>query len=53
MTLKNIEHVINYGVLTLIEVTRLLYKYYGLDREKRMFDQNIAFKYKSIESGRV
>lgn len=50
--LKNIEHVINYGALTLIEVTRLLYKYYGLDREKRMFDQNIAFKYKSTESGR-
>jgi len=43
---KNIEHVITYGSLTLIELTRKLYKYYGLDREKKLFNQKMEFKYK-------
>lgn len=50
MTLKNIEHVINYGALTIVEVTRLVYKYYGLESEKSKFNKNIEFKYKSIKS---
>ncbi|MEY2371031.1 MULTISPECIES: DUF5677 domain-containing protein [Lysinibacillus] len=43
---KNIEHVITYCSLTLIELTRKLYKYYGLDRERKLFNQKIEFKYK-------
>ena len=50
MTLKDIRHVIYYGALTVIEVTRLVYKYYGMDREKRIFNVNIGNKYKSINS---